>query len=284
MEEKNKLLNEIKGYLLNCKFESALDLCVLFVEKFPNCFNGWAYYILAYCKVSTVQELVNSNYMIQELSIYEEAIKTLDETERQKLIAWKEKIELVKKRNGVKDDSCVTYFYRCLRKLKAEIISLKEQQSQCIERDKDELKKIKKGNSSFFANSLIYFCAYCSLVVLPLIFIYVFLIQLNASLLFKILPLIAAIITVILIVVKKRKKWKIYSSEFVSHKESCDFNVTEIVALQTEIDEKTAGFKKLKGLYVKVKRKGVLSEEFEMNCRKKFDGIYNKLVVNKKEQ
>lgn len=283
-EEKKNLLNEIKGCLASGEFEEASDLCASFVETFPNCFNGWAYYILAECKARTVQELVNSDYTVQDLPIYAEAIKALDETERQKLIAWKEKIELAARRNGVNDDSCVAYFYGCLRKLKAEILALTEKRSQCIESDKAELKEIKKGSSSFFANNPIYFFAFCSVIALPFVFLAVYLTQLEVFWLLKFLPLIAVGVILILITVKKRKKRNGHKRGFLSHKESCDCNAAEIVALQAEIDEKTAGFKKLKVLYRKAKRRGVLSEKLEMQYRKKFDGIYNELAVNKREQ
>lgn len=283
-EEKKNLLNEIKGRLSNGEFEEASGLCAAFVETFPNCFNGWAYYILAQCKARTVQELVDSNYAVQDLPIYADAINALDETEWQKLIAWKEKIELASKRNGANDDSCVAYFYRCLRKLKAEILALTERRSQCIESDKAELKETKKGSSSFFSNNPIYFFAFCSVIALPFVFLAVYLTQVEVFWLLKFLPLIAVGVIVVLIAVKKCKKWNGHKRGFLSHKESCDCNAAEIVALQAEINEKTAGFKKLKALYKKAKRRGVLSEKLEMQYRRKFDGIYNELAVNKREQ
>lgn len=282
-EEKN-LLNEIKGHLSNGEFDPALELCASFVENFPDHFNGWAYYILAYCRVGSVQELVRADQTVSELPIYADALRSLDEAERQKLITWKEKIERARSKNGTSEDSCVAYFRKCLRGLKADILALTQKRDQCIGCYRAELAEIKKGSAALFSNNPIYFFACCSAIALPFVLLCVYLAQLNIFWLLKFLPLVAAGVIVVLITVKKCKKWRAHRKAFGQHRELCDCNAEEISALQSEISRNAAGFRKLKILYKSAKRKGVMSKKLQAQYRRKFDGIYQNLAGNKEEQ
>lgn len=291
MVEKDQY-SEIKKHLLQGNFEEAMTLCAEFVEEFPNSYNGWAAYICAYCEVKNVQELVNSDYVLKELPIYEKALSALDTTKSEKFAALskaqenakKKKIVAIRKTQENEKEPYITYFSDCINELDADIKGTEEKRNQCIEDDKAELKKMKKGSSAFFFNNFLYFFVYFSIFLTVFVFLYN-LIHVEVSALLELLPLIITAVIVGLVFALKHKKRSAQKKQLISSTEFCEGNQKEIFALQTEIEGKKTAYnilKKKAKKAINARKKGDVAGEKKL--LEEFNAVYKKINLNNREE
>ena len=149
--EQKDLYIKIKRSVTKKRYDEAMDLCDDYCAIYPDDLNGWLYYILAYCEVPTLNDLIKQKINLKDVSVYENAIEVLQGADRQKLINIANKIEsgIVNANKIFSYSDCLKYFTSIINSLKVQADNFKAEVDAKIQEDKKHFANVSKLSAKY---------------------------------------------------------------------------------------------------------------------------------------
>ena len=279
--EQKDLYIKIKRSVTKKRYDEAMDLCDDYCAIYPDDLNGWLYYILAYCEVPTLNDLIKQKINLKDVSVYENAIEVLQGADRQKLINIANKIEsgIVNANKIFSYSDCLKYFTSIINSLKVQADNFKAEVDAKIQEDKKHFANVSKLSAKFYGNNVFTFILFAAMLSVPFVILYVFLGLLQANKIVPLIPIIIYGILVIVISVSKLKRLIFYRKWKLDLKTTALSNEDDIIKAQLEYAFMVSKRKKLLRIYKNLKKRKSLSSKGVLKFKSKFDAIYNQTMA-----